>query len=175
MRKALQDYITTIPDFPEKGILFRDITSLLQDGEGFHAAIDAILEKLDGVKFDAVVGLEARGFLIGAPVAYAAKKGFVPVRKKEKLPRETVSTQYALEYGTAEVEIHKDSLKQGDRVVIIDDLLATGGTLEAAVRLVEQLGGEVVKVISLIELTDLNGREKLNGYDVETIISYSGK
>lgn len=175
MRKALQDYITTIPDFPEEGILFRDITSLLQDGEEFHAAIDAILEKLDGVKFDAVVGLEARGFLIGAPVAYAAKKGFVPVRKKEKLPRETVSTQYALEYGTAEVEIHKDSLKQGDRVVIIDDLLATGGTLEAAVRLVEQLGGEVVKVISLIELTDLNGREKLNGYDVETIISYSGK
>lgn len=175
MRKALQDYITTIPDFPEKGILFRDITSLLQDGEGFHAAIDAILEKLDGVKFDAVVGLEARGFLIGAPVAYAAKKGFVPVRKKGKLPRETVSTQYALEYGTAEVEIHRDSLKQGDRVVIIDDLLATGGTLEAAVRLVEQLGGEVVKVISLIELTDLNGREKLNGYDVETIISYSGK
>lgn len=175
MRKALQDYITTIPDFPKKGILFRDITSLLQDGEGFHAAIDAILEKLDGVEFDAVVGLEARGFLIGAPVAYAAKKGFVPVRKKGKLPRETVSAQYALEYGTAEVEIHRDSLKQGDRVVIIDDLLATGGTLETAVRLVEQLGGEVVKVISLIELTDLNGREKLNGYDVETILSYSGK
>lgn len=123
MRKALQDYITTIPDFPKKGILFRDITSLLQDGEGFHAAIDAILEKLDDVEFDAVVGLEARGFLIGAPVAYAAKKGFVPVRKKGKLPRETVSAQYALEYGTAEVEIHRDSLKQGDRVVIIDDLL----------------------------------------------------
>ena len=110
MRKALQDYITTIPDFPEKGILFRDITSLLQDGEGFHAAIDAILEKLDGVAFDAVIGLEARGFLIGAPVAYAAKKGFVPVRKKGKLPRETVSAQYALEYGTAEVEIHRLSL-----------------------------------------------------------------
>lgn len=175
MRKALQDYITTIPDFPKKGILFRDITSLLQDGEGFHAAIDAILEKLDGVEFDAVVGLEARGFLIGAPVAYAAKKGFVPVRKKGKLPRETVSAQYALEYGTAEVEIHRDSLKQGDRVVIIDDLLATGGTLEAAVRLVEQLGGVIVKVISLIELTDLKGREKLKRYDVETILSYSGK
>lgn len=175
MRKALQDYITTIPDFPKKGILFRDITSLLQDGEGFHAAIDAILEKLDDVEFDAVVGLEARGFLIGAPVAYAAKKGFVPVRKKGKLPRETVSAQYALEYGTAEVEIHRDSLKQGDRVVIIDDLLATGGTLEAAVRLVEQLGGVIVKVISLIELTDLKGREKLKRYDVETILSYSGK
>lgn len=175
MRKALQDYITTIPDFPKKGILFRDITSLLQDGEGFRAAIDAILEKLDGVAFDAVIGLEARGFLIGAPVAYAAKKGFVPVRKKGKLPRETVSAQYALEYGTAEVEIHRDSLKQGDRVVIIDDLLATGGTLEAAVRLVEQLSGEVVKVISLIELTDLKGREKLKRYDVETIPSYSGK
>lgn len=175
MRKALQDYITTIPDFPKKGILFRDITSLLQDGEGFYAAIDAILEKLDDVEFDAVVGLEARGFLIGAPVAYAAKKGFVPVRKKGKLPRETVSAQYALEYGTAEVEIHRDSLKQGDRVVIIDDLLATGGTLEAAVRLVEQLGGVIVKVISLIELTDLKGREKLKRYDVETILSYSGK
>lgn len=175
MEKNLKNYITDIPDFPEKGILFRDITSLLQSGKGFHAAIDAILEKLDSVEFDTVVGLEARGFLIGAPVAYAKQKGFVPVRKKGKLPRETVSAQYVLEYGTAEVEMHRDSLNEGDKVVIIDDLIATGGTLEAAVKLVEQLGGEVVRVLCLIELTDLNGKEKLKGYDVESIVSYSGK
>ena len=171
----LKKYITDIPDFPEKGIIFRDITSLLQDRDGFHRAVAAILEKLDGVEFDAVVGLEARGFILGAPIAYAKNKGFIPVRKKGKLPRETVSAQYELEYGTAEVEMHKDSLKKGDKVIVIDDLIATGGTLEAAVKLVEQLGGEVVKILCLIELSDLNGREKLKGYDVETVISYSGK
>lgn len=172
--QELKKYITDIPDFPQKGIIFRDITSLLQSSEGYHAAINAVLEKLDNVDFDFVVGLDARGFLIGAPVAYTKSKGFVPVRKKGKLPRETVSAEYALEYGTAEVEIHRDSLKKGDKVVIIDDLIATGGTLEAAVNLVEQLGGEIVKIISLIELIDFNGREKLKGYDVETIITYSG-
>lgn len=171
----LKKYITDIPDFPQKGIIFRDITSLLQNGKGFHTAIDMIMKKLEDVEFDAVVGLEARGFLIGAPIAYAKSKGFIPVRKKGKLPRETVSAQYELEYGTAEVEIHRDSLKRGDKVVIIDDLIATGGTLEAAVNLVEQLGGEVVKIICLIELIDLKGREKLKGYDLETIITYSGK
>ncbi len=171
----LKEYITNIPDFPEEGIIFRDITSLLQSAEGFSLAVDALREKLDGVTFDKVAGLDARGFLFASPVAYAEKKGLVLVRKKGKLPRETISESYALEYGTAEVEVHTDSVKPGDKVVIIDDLIATGGTLEAAVKLVERLGGKVVKILALIELEDLGGREKLAGYDVETLISYSGK
>lgn len=171
----LKKYITDIPDFPQKGIIFHDITSLLQSGEGFHRAIDGLIEKLDGVEFDAVAGLDARGFLFGAPVAYAKGRGFVPVRKKGKLPRETVSAEYDLEYGTATVEMHTDALKKGDKVVIIDDLMATGGTLEAAVRLCEQLGAEVVKILCVIELKGLNGREKLKGYDVRSLISYDEK
>ena len=141
--KELKDYITNIPDFPQKGIIFRDVTSLLQSGKGFSTAVDEMLGQLDDVEFDAVLGLEARGFLFGAPIAYARKKSFVPVRKKGKLPRATVSAEYDLEYGKAEIEIHTDSLKKGDKVVIIDDLIATGGTLEAAARLVEQLGREL--------------------------------
>lgn len=171
----LKNYITDIPDFPQKGIIFHDITSLLQSGEGFHRAIDGLIEKLDGVEFDAVAGLDARGFLFGAPVAYAKGRGFVPVRKKGKLPRETVSAEYDLEYGTATVEMHTDALKKGDKVVIIDDLMATGGTLEAAVRLCEQLGAEVVKILCVIELKGLNGRERLKGYDVRSLISYDEK
>lgn len=171
----LKKYITDIPDFPRKGIIFHDITSLLQNGEGFHRAIDGLIEKLDGVEFDAVAGLDARGFLFGAPVAYAKGRGFVPVRKRGKLPRETVSAEYDLEYGTATVEMHTDALKKGDKVVIIDDLMATGGTLEAAVRLCEQLGAEVVKILCVIELKGLNGREKLKGYDVRSLISYDEK
>lgn len=171
----LKNYITDIPDFPEQGIIFRDVTSLLQCAEGFRAAVDALICKLDDVEYDAVAGLEARGFLFGASVAYAVKKGFIPVRKKGKLPRKTVSAEYSLEYGTAELEMHTDSIKKGDRVVIIDDLIATGGTLEAAASLVEQLGGEVVKILCLIELGDLRGRERLKKYDVETVISYGGK
>jgi adenine phosphoribosyltransferase len=171
----LKQYITNIPDFPEKGIIFRDITSLLQSAEGFQLAVDELRKKLDGIEFDTVAGLDARGFLIAAPVAYAEKKGLVLIRKKGKLPRETISENYALEYGTAEVELHTDSVKPGERVVIIDDLIATGGTLEAAVKLVQRLDGKVVKILSLIELEGLNGREKLKGYDVETLISYSGK
>lgn len=171
----LKKYITDIPDFPQKGIIFHDITSLLQSGEGFHRAIDGLIEKLDGVEFDAVAGLDARGFLFGAPVAYAKGRGFVPVRKKGKLPRETVSAEYDLEYGTATVEMHTDALKKGDKVVIIDDLMATGGTLEAAVRLCEQLGAEVVKILCVIELKGLNGREKLKSYDVRSLISYDEK
>jgi adenine phosphoribosyltransferase len=171
----LKQYITNIPDFPEKGIIFRDITSLLQSAEGFRAATDELRKRLEGVEFDSVAGLDARGFLFAAPVAYSENKGLVLVRKKGKLPRETISESYALEYGTAEVEVHTDSVKEGDRVVIIDDLIATGGTLEAAAKLVERLGGKVVKVLALIELEGLNGREKLAGYDVETLIPYSGK
>jgi adenine phosphoribosyltransferase len=171
----LKKYITDIPDFPEKGIIFRDITSLLQDREGFNLAINQLIAKLENVDFNLVAGLDARGFLFASPVAYSEGKGLVLVRKKGKLPRETVSQSYDLEYGTAEVEVHTDSVKKGDKVVIIDDLIATGGTLEAAVKLVEKLGGTVVKILSLIELVDLNGREKLKGYDIETLVTYSGK
>ena len=171
----LKKYITDIPDFPKKGIIFRDITSLLQDAEGFQKAIEEYLSRLENTEYDTVAALDARGFLFAAPVAYAKGKALIPVRKKGKLPRETISAEYALEYGNATVEIHKDSIKQGDKVVIIDDLIATGGTLEAVVKLVEQLGGKVVKIITLIELVDLHGRDKLNGYDVDTIIKYYGK
>jgi adenine phosphoribosyltransferase len=173
--KDLKQYITDIPNFPEEGIIFRDITSLLQSAEGFQLAVDGLCQKLDNLEFDTVAGLDARGFLFASPVAYAKNKGVVLVRKKGKLPRETISESYALEYGTAEVEIHTDSVKSGDRVVIVDDLIATGGTIEATVKLVEKLGGKVVKILSLIELEGLNGREKLQGYDVETLITYSGK
>lgn len=171
----IKKYITDIPDFPEKGIVFRDVTSLLQSCEGFPAAVDEMTKLLDDLNFDAVLGLEARGFLFGAPIAYAKKKAFIPVRKKGKLPRTTVSAKYELEYGTAEIEIHTDSLKKGDKVVIIDDLIATGGTLEAAASLVEQLGGEVVGIVCLIELTDLKGRDKLQKYDVRSVITYEGE
>ena len=171
----IKKYITDIPDFPEKGIIFRDVTSLLQSGEGFSAAVDEMTKLLDDVDFDAVLGLEARGFVFGAPIAYAKKKAFIPVRKKGKLPRATVSAKYELEYGTAEIEIHTDSLKKGDKVVIIDDLIATGGTLEAAARLVEQLGGEVVRIVCLMELTDLKGRDKLQKYDVRSVVTYEGE
>ena len=142
--KGLEDYVVSIPDFPEPGIIFRDVTSILQDADGLQLAIDELLRMVDGVDFDVVLGPESRGFIFGMPVAYACHKSFVPVRKKGKLPRETVSAKYELEYGTAEVEIHKDGIRPGQRVVIIDDLIATGGTIEAITGLVEQLGGEVV-------------------------------
>ena len=172
--KNLEDYVRCIPDFPTKGIMFRDITTVIDDPDGFHLAIDELEKRLEGVDYDVVVGLESRGFIFGAPIAYNNHKGLTLVRKKGKLPAETIEYTYALEYGSATVEMHKDAIKKGDRVVIIDDLIATGGTFEAAVRLVEQLGGEVVKILSLIELKGLNGRKKLEGYDVETVIQYEG-
>lgn len=175
MSKKLEDYVRSIPDFPEKGIIFRDITTVLQDKDGFQLAIDSLQKELDGVEFDAVLGAESRGFIFGAPLAYNMNKAFVPVRKKGKLPCETVSMEYELEYGTAELEMHKDSIKPGDRVVLVDDLIATGGTIEATVRLVEMLGGTVVKIIFLMELEGLKGREKLADYDVASIIKYPGK
>lgn len=132
-------------------------------------------EKLKDVDFDVVVGPESRGFIFGVPIAYNLHKPFVPIRKKGKLPRETVSVSYDLEYGSAEIEMHKDSIKPGQKVVIVDDLIATGGTIEAAIKLVEQLGGEVVKVVFLMELAGLKGRERLNGYDVASVICYDGK
>ena len=174
-REKLEDYVLTIPDFPEPGIMFRDITSLIQDPDGLKDAIDGLKDILKDVEFDKVLGLESRGFIFGTPIAYEFKKGFVPVRKKGKLPRETVSAKYELEYGEAEIEIHKDAIEKGERVVIIDDLIATGGTLEAASRLVEELGGEVVCIALVMELAGLEGRKKLEKYDVRTLITYEGK
>ncbi len=173
--KKLEDYITTIPDFPKPGILFRDITSVLQDKEGLRLAVDAMQEKLSGVDFDVIAAPESRGFIFGMPIAYNKNKAFVPIRKKGKLPRETVSASYALEYGTAEIELHKDALQPGDRVVIIDDLIATGGTTEAMIKLVEELGAKVVKIVFLVELTDLGGRKLLSGYDIDSILTYEGE
>lgn len=173
--KRIEDYVISIPDFPEPGIIFRDITGILRDADGLKLSIDKIQEMLEGVEFDAVLGLESRGFIFGMPIAYNLHKAFIPVRKKGKLPRETVSTKYDLEYGTAEIEIHKEDLRPGMKVVIIDDLIATGGTVEAAVKLAESLGAEVVKIAFVMELAGLKGRERLAGYDVESVITYEGK
>lgn len=173
--KTLEDYVVSIPDFPEAGIIFRDITTVVQDPEGLKLAIDTMIGFLDGVDFDMVVGPEARGFIFGMPIAYNLGKGFVTIRKKGKLPRETVEQEYDLEYGKATIEIHKDAIQPGQKVVIVDDLLATGGTMEANIRLVESLGGTVVKVIFLIELAGLKGRERLSGYGVDSAIIYDGK
>ena len=173
--KKIEEYVKSIPEFPEKGIIFRDVTSVLQDADGLHLAIDEMQKFLEGVEFDVIAGTESRGFIFGVPIAYNLHKAFVPVRKKGKLPRETVSAEYELEYGKAEIEMHKDAIKPGQKVVLVDDLIATGGTIEAAARLVEELGGEVVKIIFLMELEGLKGREKLKGYDVESVIHYEGK
>ena len=173
--KKIEEYVTSIPDFPEPGIIFRDITSVLQDADGLQLAIDSMIKLLDGVDFDVVAGTESRGFIFGVPIAYEMHKPFVPVRKKGKLPCETNSQSYDLEYGQATIEMHKDSIKPGQKVVLVDDLIATGGTIEAAIKLVEQLGGEVVKVIFLMELAGLKGRERLKGYDVASVITYEGK
>ena len=173
--KKVEDYVRSIPDFPEPGIIFRDVTTILQDPDGLHLAIDKILESLKDVDFDVVVGPESRGFIFGVPVAYAMCKGFVPVRKKGKLPCETISMEYDLEYGSAVIEMHKDSIKPGQKVVIIDDLIATGGTIEAIIKLIEQLGGQVVKICFVMELAGLKGRQRLSGYEMESIITYEGK
>lgn len=173
--KKIEEYVRSIPDFPERGIIFRDVTSILQDAQGLRLAIDLMQEKLKDVDFDVVAGTESRGFIFGVPIAYNMEKSFVPVRKKGKLPCETVSMEYDLEYGTAQIEIHKDAIRPGQKVVVIDDLIATGGTVEAAVKLIESLGGEVVKIVFLMELAGLEGRKKLAGYDVESVICYEGK
>ncbi|MBQ7370713.1 MAG: adenine phosphoribosyltransferase [Blautia sp.] len=173
--KKLEEYVRSIPDFPEPGIIFRDVTSILQDADGLHLAIDSMQDLLKDLEFDAVVGAESRGFVFGAPLAYNLHKPFILVRKKGKLPCETISRTYDLEYGTATIEMHKDSIKPGQKVVIVDDLIATGGTIEAAAKLVEELGGEVVKIVFLMELAGLKGREKLKDYDVASVICYEGK
>jgi adenine phosphoribosyltransferase len=173
--KKLEEYVRSIPDFPEEGIIFRDITSILQDKDGLRLAIDQMQAELKDVDFDVVLGPESRGFIFGVPIAYNLHKPFVPVRKKGKLPCETVEVEYDLEYGSAVLEMHKDSIKPGQKVVIIDDLIATGGTIEAITQLVKQLGGEVVKIVFLMELAGLNGREKLKDFDISSVICYDGK
>ena len=175
--KRIEEYVRSIPDFPEEGIIFRDVTSVLQDADGLRLSIDLMQKELEGVEFDVIVGPESRGFIFGVPIAYNLHKAFVPVRKKGKLPCETVQMEYDLEYGSAVIEMHKDSIKQGQKVVIIDDLMATGGTIEAIVKLIETLGGEVVKVVFLMELAGLKGREKLTDKKIEvsSVICYEGK
>ena len=173
--KKLEDYVRCIPDFPSEGVMFRDITSVIQDPDGLKLAIDSMIQVVKEVDFDVVVGTESRGFIFGMPIAYALGKGFVPCRKKGKLPCETISEEYSLEYGTAEIEIHTDAIKKGQKVVIVDDLIATGGTVEAAIKLIERLGGEVVACVFLTELVDLKGRDVLEGYRVESIVKFDGK
>ena len=173
--KELKDYVRSIPDFPEEGIIFRDVTSILQEADGLHLAIDEMIKLLDGVDFDVIAGAESRGFIFGVPIAYALNKPFVPVRKAGKLPCATVSKTYDLEYGSATIEMHKDSIKPGQKVVLVDDLIATGGTIEAAAQLVEELGGIVEKIVFLLELAGLHGRDKLEAYDVASVITYEGK
>ncbi len=173
--KELKDYVVSIPDFPEPGIIFRDVTSILQDADGLQLAVDSLQKMLEGVDFDVIAGLEARGFIFGTPLAYNLHKPFIPIRKKGKLPRETVSKTYDLEYGSATIEIHKDAIKPGMKVVLVDDLIATGGTIEAGAQLIEELGGEVVKLVFVMELAGLKGRERLAKYDVDAVITYEGK
>ena len=173
--KSIEEYVRSIPDFPEPGIIFRDVTSVLQDAEGLHLAIDLLQKKLEGVDFDLVVGPESRGFIFGVPIAYNLHKPFIPIRKKGKLPCETISASYELEYGSAEVEMHKDAIRPGQKVVLVDDLIATGGTIQACAGMIEKLGGEVTRIVFLMELAGLKGREKLANYDVKSVICYEGK
>ena len=172
--KKLEDYVISIPDFPKPGILFRDVTGVLASGEGFHLAVEEFCRRLGRVHFVRVIGMVARGFLFGAPGAGRLGKGFVPVRKPGKLPRETIAESYDLEYGQATLEVHKDDIRPGEKIVIVDDLLATGGTAEAAAKLVERLGGTVVKMVFLIELVDLGGRAKLAKDPVDGVIGFPG-
>lgn len=173
--KKVEDYVRSIPDFPEEGIIFRDVTSVLQDADGLALAIDELKKRLENVDCDVIAGTESRGFIFGMPLAYLLHKPFVLVRKAGKLPCETVSKTYDLEYGTATIEIHKDAILPGQKVVLIDDLIATGGTIKAAAELVEELGGEVVKILFLMELAGLEGRKVLEGYDVDSVVVYPGK
>ena len=171
----LEEYIATIPDYPSPGILFRDVTPLIDDGEAYQEAIDQLAAYASEVGADIICGPESRGFIFGRPVAYKLNLGFVPVRKPGKLPRETISCKYDLEYGSNELFMHKDAIKPGQRVVIIDDLLATGGTCQATIKMIEQLGGVVAGIAFIIELDGLNGRKNLEGYNVKALLNMSDK
>ena len=173
--KKLEDYIRVIPDFPKPGILFRDITTVFQDADGLQLSIDLMQDAVKDLDFDVIVGAESRGFIYGAAMGYNLHKPLVLVRKKGKLPWKTESVDYDLEYGKATLEIHIDAIKPGQRVLLVDDLLATGGTVKAAAELIEKLGGEVVGILCMIELKGLEGRKKLEGYRVDTVIAYEGK
>ncbi len=175
--KTVKDYIRTIPDFPHQGILFRDVTTLFADARGFRLAVDQLLAPYAGMRFAAVAGLEARGFILGGAVAHQLSTGFVPLRKKGKLPGATIEQAYTLEYAQAVVEVHEDALSPGDRVLLVDDLLATGGTAEAGIRLIERLGAEVVACAFVIDLPDLGGRKRLEalGMDVHALCSFEGE
>jgi adenine phosphoribosyltransferase len=168
----LKEKIRVIDNFPKEGISFKDITTLISDGEALKETIDQIVEHLKDKKIDVIVGPEARGFIFGVPAAYALGIGFIPVRKPGKLPGETISVNYGLEYGEDQLQIHKDAIKPGQRVAIVDDLLATGGTVEGVAKLIEQAGGEVASLDFVIELTELNGKDKLKGYDVLSLVKY---
>ena len=173
--KDIKDYIRTIPDFPEKGIMFRDVTTVLSDPEGFSLAISTLQSQLDNTDFDVVAGVESRGFIFGSPIASNLKKAFVPIRKKGKLPYKTIEESYTLEYGSATLEIHEDAIKPGQKVVLVDDLIATCGSMKAAIKLVERLGGKVVKILFLVELPDLGGRKVLKDYDVYSATQFEGE
>ena len=173
--KRLEEYITSINDFPKKGIIYRDVTSVLEDKNGLKLAIDSMQDLIKNIDFEVVVAPESRGFIFGMPIAYNLNKGFVPVRKPGKLPREVISQDYELEYGSSTLQMHKDAIKKGDRVVIIDDLIATGGTTQAIVKLVEKLGGKVVLICSLIELVDLKARELLKEYNIKSCVKFKGE
>ena len=166
------DYIRDIPDFPKEGILFKDITPLLKDKDVFKKAIDTIADNYNDIEIDYVVGIEARGFIIGTPLAYALNKGFIPIRKPGKLPYEKISASYDLEYGSNELEIHTDAISEGDNILLVDDLLATGGTTKASVDLIEKLGGNIVSIAFLLELVELNGREEIEDYDIYTLLQH---
>jgi len=171
----LKSLIRDVPDFPKPGIVFKDITTLTKDPEGFRAAVDEMVERYRGASIDVVVGIEARGFIFGGAVAHRLAVGFVPARKPGKLPAEVVREEYALEYGTDAVEIHRDGIAAGQRVLIVDDLLATGGTAAAAAKLVERLGSEVVAIAFVIDLVFLRGRDKLGGYEVTSLVEYDAE
>lgn len=172
--KSIKDYVRTIPDFPHKGIMFRDITTVTDDADGYQLAIDTMCKLVQDLDYDVIAGAESRGFVFGAPMAYREHKPLVLIRKKGKLPYETVSESYDLEYGSAEVEMHTDSFKPGARVLIVDDLIATGGTAEAMIRLVEKLGGIVAGLCVFIELPDLKGRERLKDYRIDSAVTFEG-
>ncbi len=171
----LEDYIISIPDFPKKGINFRDVTGILDHGEALRLSIDMLKDVAEEFEFDAVAGVESRGFIFGTPLAYLLGVPFIPVRKAGKLPRKKVKATYQLEYGEAAIEIHEESVYKGMRILLLDDLLATGGTLEAAAGLIEELGGVVTGILSVIELSDLGGRKKLEKYEVRSLVEYAGE
>ena len=173
--KDIKEYVRTIPDFPKKGIMFRDITTVLSDPDGFKLAIDTLQSQLEGIDFDIIAGVESRGFIFAGPIAFNLKKAFIPIRKKGKLPYKTIEQSYDLEYGSATLEIHEDAIKPGQKVVLVDDLIATGGSIKAAATLVEKLGAEVVKILFLIELPDLGGRSVLKDYDIYCATSFDGE